>query len=153
MIRRTQCVLRGLELESTSSISYRSIGGISRQPKRVQLTDWARWPTTQPGDWGKSVAPWGVDPSLSARWTSWALAQTATRYLLWHQSHPARLAEVAVDKMVNWDIRVLRPRVEKRGLQRQKLSVGTWAFNISHVQHVQSCATMIVWNHAEQLVA
>jgi hypothetical protein len=33
MIRRTQCVLRGLELESTSSISYRSIGGIARQPR------------------------------------------------------------------------------------------------------------------------
>lgn len=26
-------MLRGLELESTSSISYRSIGGISRQPR------------------------------------------------------------------------------------------------------------------------
>ena len=33
MIRRTQCVLRGLDLESTSSISYRSIGGIARQPR------------------------------------------------------------------------------------------------------------------------
>lgn len=33
MIRRVQCVLRGIDLESTANISYRSIGGISRQPK------------------------------------------------------------------------------------------------------------------------
>ena len=33
MIRRVQCVLRGIDLESTANISYRSIGGIARQPR------------------------------------------------------------------------------------------------------------------------
>jgi hypothetical protein len=33
MVRRVQCVLRGIDLESTTNISYRSIGGIARQPR------------------------------------------------------------------------------------------------------------------------
>ena len=33
MIRRVQCVLRGIDLESTSNISYRSMGGIAREPR------------------------------------------------------------------------------------------------------------------------
>ena len=33
MIRRVQCVLRGIDLESTSNISYRSIGRMSREPR------------------------------------------------------------------------------------------------------------------------
>ena len=64
MVRRVQCVLRGIDLESTTNISYRSIGGNSPTTQGFQLTCRAGRSAAQHRDRSKSSPAGRVDSGL-----------------------------------------------------------------------------------------